>query len=159
MKVSNEKKVVNDQEVNRETLHIYTRVSKKTFTEFLDTQKCLGIKKANELGMKYEIWDEGKASAHKEDLVTQPKMVQLLLAIEEGSVKHLFVTCNDRLSRNEITQQVIRVALLRNNVVLYTSGGRLDLSNPNDRIVNDLLNSIDFNHLTTGLETYVGEVK
>ena len=57
----------------------------------LETQK--------ELGMKYQIWNEGAASSHHENLKNRPKISELLLEIEQGNIKHLFVYNNDRLSR------------------------------------------------------------
>jgi len=44
-------------------------------------------------------------------LENRPVLMKLLSEVESGSVKHLFVFNNDRLSRNEITQQTIRIAL------------------------------------------------
>ena len=48
----------------REILHIYTRVSSAVQEEgtSLETQKELGIKKSKELGMKYQVWNEGAVS-------------------------------------------------------------------------------------------------
>ena len=76
------------------------------------------------------MWNEGAASSHHEDLVNRPVLVQLLQEIEQGEVKHLFVFNNDRLSRNEDTQFVIKSALKKNDVVLYTKDGQFDLNNP-----------------------------
>ena len=85
----------------KEILHIYTRVSSAIQEEgtSLETQKELGIKKSKELGMKYQIWNEGAASSHHENLKNRPKISELLLEIEQGNIKHLFVYNNDRLSR------------------------------------------------------------
>ncbi len=82
--------------------------------------KELGIKKSKELKLKNKVWNEGAASSHHEDLANRPVLVQLLQEIERGKVKHLFVFNNDRLSRNEDTQFVIKSALRKNDVVLYT---------------------------------------
>lgn len=47
----------------KEVLHIYTRVSSIVQEEgtSLETQKELGIIKSKELGMKYQVWDEGES--------------------------------------------------------------------------------------------------
>ena len=95
------------------TLHIYTRVSTRiqdTDGTSLDTQKKIGITKSEEMGFGHKIWNEGGASSHHEDLENRPVLMKLLSEVESGSVKHLFVFNNDRLSRNEITQQTIRIA-------------------------------------------------
>ena len=93
----------------QETLHIYTRVSTAAQEDgaSLDTQKDIGITKSKELGMTHKVWNEGSASSHHEDLLNRPVLSQLLGEIESGSIKHLFVFNNDRLSRNDITQQTI----------------------------------------------------
>ena len=59
----------NENEQVQDTLHIYTRVSSPIHAAMwdnhpelcVDRDKELGIKKANELGMKYQVWDEGRA--------------------------------------------------------------------------------------------------
>ena len=94
-----------------DTLHIYTRVSTRiqdTDGTSLDTQKKIGIEKSKELGFSHKIWNEGGASSHHEDLENRPVLMHLLSEVENGSVKHLWVYNNDRLSRNEITQQTIK---------------------------------------------------
>ena len=71
----------------REYLHIYTRVSSAIQEEgtSLETQKELGIKKSKELNMKYQIWNEGAASSHHENLTNRPKIAELLLEIQKGT--------------------------------------------------------------------------
>ena len=125
----------------KETLHIYTRVSTRIQEEgtSLDTQRELGIKKAKELGYKHQVWNEGGASSNNEDLQNRPKMSQLLLAIEEGKVNHLFVFNNDRLSRNDTTQGIIKSALRKNDVVLYDKDGKYDFSNLTDKLFKGIL--------------------
>jgi DNA invertase Pin-like site-specific DNA recombinase len=129
----------------KDTLHIYSRVSSRVQEEdgtSLDMQKREGEKKAKELGMKSKLWREGSASSHHEDFKNRPKMSSLIHAIEEGKVKHLFVFNNDRLSRNEIDQQTIKIALQRNDVVLYTKDGKFDLSNPQDKFIKTLMDGV-----------------
>ena len=116
-----------------DTLHIYTRVSTRVQDEegtSLTTQKELGIAKSKELKMGHKVWNEGTASSHHEDFLNRPVLSQLLGEIESGSIKHLFVFNNDKLSRNDITQQTIKIALQRHDVVLYTKDGRFDLQQP-----------------------------
>lgn len=128
-----------------DTLHIYTRVSTRLQEEegtSLDSQKELGIQKSKELGMNHKVWNEGGKSSSNEDLDNRPVLKELLLGVEAGRVKHLFVYNNDRLSRNDITQQTIKISLLRNDVVLYTKDGQFDLSNPTDKLIKSVLDSI-----------------
>jgi len=124
-----------------EILHIYTRVSSSVQEEgtSLETQKELGIKKSKELGMKYQIWNEGAASSHHENLTNRPKIAELILEIQNGTIKHLFVYNNDRLSRNDQTQFIIKNAIKTNGVILYTKDGQYDLNNPTDNLFKSLL--------------------
>lgn len=61
----------------KEILHIYIRVSSAVQEEgtSLETQKELGIVKSKELGMKYQIWNEGAASSHHENLANFASMM------------------------------------------------------------------------------------
>ena len=130
--------------MTKETLHIYCRVSTRVQEDgtSLDMQKDLGRQKAKQLGMKPKVWNEGAASSYHEDLLNRPKLMELMNEVETGSVKHLFVFNNDRLSRNEITQQTIKIALQRNDVVLYTRDGQFDLTNPSDKLFKTVLDGI-----------------
>lgn len=125
----------------KEILHIYTRVSSAVQEEgtSLETQKELGIKKSKELGMKYQIWNEGAASSYHENLTNRPKIAELLLEIQNGTIKHLFVYNNERLSRNDRTQFVIKNAVKTNGVIFYTKDGQYDLNNPTDNPFKSLL--------------------
>ena len=100
----------------KETLHIYTRVSSEVQLEgsSIEVQKEHGIRKSKELGMKSKVWNEGAKSSRFEDLLNRPKIVRILQEIEEGNIKHLFVYNNDRLSRNENTQFIIKNAITKN---------------------------------------------
>jgi len=113
---------------NKETLHSYIRVSSDSQLEgaSLDTQEKLGAKKAKELKFKYQVWNEGSASSHHEGFKNRPVLWKLLNEIEDGLVKHLFVYNNDRLSRNEHTQYIIKKRLTDNQVRLYTKDGECE---------------------------------
>ena len=128
----------------KETLHIYSRVSTRIQEDgtSLSTQQEIGREKAQQLGMKAHIWNEGSASSNYEDLANRPKLLELLSEVGRGNVKHLFVFNNDRLSRNEVSQQEIRLALLKNDVVLYTKDGKFDFANPTDKLLKSVLDSI-----------------
>lgn len=128
----------------KEILHIYTRVSSAVQEEgtSLETQKDLGIKKSKELGMEHQIWNEGAASSHHENLTNRPKISELLFELEKGNIKHLFVYNNDRLSRNDKTQFIIKNAIIKHGVMLYTKDGTYDLNNPTDKLMKSLLDGV-----------------
>jgi DNA invertase Pin-like site-specific DNA recombinase len=125
-------------------LHIYTRVSSAAQEDgtSLETQKDLGIKKSKDLGMAYKIWNEGAASSHDENLANRPKINELLVDVENGNIKHLFVYNNDRLSRNDKTQFIIKNAITKHGVILYTKDGTYDLNNPTDKLFKQLLDAL-----------------
>lgn len=115
------------------TLHLYTRVSTVQQSEenySLDSQKELGILRAEQLGMSYKVWNEGGKSSSSDDLDNRPVLLELLSEVEEDQVKHLFVFNTDRLSRNETSWMMIKVQLLKYGVKLYTSSGEYDLNDP-----------------------------
>ena len=119
--------------MNKNTLHIYTRVSTMSQEEdgtSLDNQKTTGIKRSKKLGYKHKVWNEGSQSSSKDDLDNRPVLTELLSEMELGNVKHLFVWNTDRLSRNTQTWGVIRLRLIKNNVVLHTPTGEMILSDP-----------------------------
>ena len=127
------------------TLHIYTRVSTSTQEEkgtSLESQEKLGIEKAEELGFKHKVWNEGGASSNFETLENRPVLLELLEKINRDEVKHLWVYNNDRLSRNEITALEIRIAMQKHGVKLYTKDGVFDLNIPQDKFVKGILDSL-----------------
>ena len=128
----------------KETLYIYTRISSRSQEDgsSLETQKELGIKKSKELGMDYEVRDEGTQSSSHDDLDNRPVLETLLIDVEDGLVKHLFAYNNDRLSRNKQTQHLINFRLEEKGVVLYTKDGVFDLTNPHDDLLKTFLDGI-----------------
>ena len=83
----------------KEILHMYNRLSSSVQEEgtSLEIQKDLGIRKSKELSMDYKIWNEGAASSHHENPSNRPKISELLIELEKGTIKHLFFYNNDRL--------------------------------------------------------------
>ncbi len=128
--------------MSKETLHGYRRVSSKiqsTEGDSLTTQLEIGKDWSNKLGMKYQDWNEGPQSSSKDDFENRPRLNRLLLHINQGKVKHLYVFDLDRLSRNEQTWFIIRNTIRDNKVKLYTRNGEMDLSNPTDNLLSGVL--------------------
>jgi DNA invertase Pin-like site-specific DNA recombinase len=127
-----------------DTLHIYTRVSTSAQEEgtSLDTQRELGIKRAEELGFEYRVWNEGGQSSSHDDLANRPHLMMLLDEISKGNARHVFVYNTDRLSRNEQTWGVIRLNLIKNNVQLHTSSGLFNLSNSSDKMLLQIMSAV-----------------
>lgn len=146
----------------KETLHIYTRVSTMAQQEdgtSLDSQKKMGIQKAEAIGLGYKVWNEGGASSKYENLENRPVLLNLLSEIKAGNVKHLWVYNNDRLSRNEITAQTIRMALQKNGVTLYTQDGKFDLNNPQDKLIKTIFDGLaQFDNALRTERTRIGKL-
>jgi len=120
------------------TLHIYKRVSSTIQMEgtSLKTQERIGIDLAKRLNMEYVVHNEGGQSSSKDDLSNRPVLKQLLIDMNKGIVRHLYVYNTDRLSRNQITWYTIRRAMVVNSVTLYTPKG---IHNTNDSMENMIL--------------------
>lgn len=131
-----------DMTQGRQTLHIYTRVSTVAQAEqgtSLDSQRELGIQKANQLDFEYKIWNEGGRSSHHEDIAQRPELNALYLAIKAGEVKHLWVYDQSRLSRNDQVASIFRYQCNKNGVTLYTKDGVFNLSSPTDKLFKQML--------------------
>jgi len=131
--------------MTKETLHIYARVSTAAQEDegtSLDTQLDLGIARANKLGMKYKVWNEGGQSSSHDDLSNRPVLVDLLKGVEDGEVEHLYVWNTDRLSRNLNTWGMIRFQLIKNEVVLHTPTGKQILSDPQTNLMLGIMSEI-----------------
>jgi len=127
---------------DRETLHIYTRVSTVAQAEqgtSLQSQQELGINKAEQLGFNHKIWNEGGRSSHHEDIAQRPELNAVYLAIKAGEVKHLWVYDQSRLSRNDQVASIFRYECNKNNVTLYTKDGVFNMSSPTDRLFKQML--------------------
>ena len=128
----------------RELLHIYTRVSTRAQEEgsSLEEQAKAGKAYAKKEGLRPKLWSEGGKSANKEDLRGRSVLAELLEQIEAGLVKHLYVWNTDRLSRNTRTWNVIKFKLYDHGVKLHTSGGVVDPTSRQDRLLFGLLQEI-----------------
>lgn len=146
-----------------ETLHIYTRVSSSAQEEdgtSLETQKELGIKKAKELGMKPQVWNEGGQSSRHDDLSNRPVLADILRAIEAENIKHLWIFNTDRLSRNETTWGMIRLRLVQHQVTLHTPSGIFLLSNPTDKLLLGILSEFSsFDNSQRAERSRIGKIK
>lgn len=128
-----------------EVLHIYTRVSTVVQADegmSLEFQKELGIKRAQELGFQYKLWNEGGKSSNHEELDKRPVLSQLYHEIKTGAVKHLFVYDQSRLSRNDKVSSIFRIQCSKQGVTLYTKEGKYNLSDHNDHFMKQILDAV-----------------
>jgi DNA invertase Pin-like site-specific DNA recombinase len=129
----------------KEVLHIYCRVSsliQQNEGSSLKTQKEIGIRLAEQIGMDYEIHNEGGKSSAHDDLNNRPVMLDLLKLMDQKKVKNLYVYNTDRLSRNQITWYTIRQKMVANNVKLYTPKGIHDANDSMENMILGIMNEI-----------------
>jgi site-specific DNA recombinase len=129
----------------KETLHIYLRVSsqiQETEGTSLITQEQSGIDLSRQLGMDYQIHNEGGSSSNYDNLDNRPVMLKLLKLMDEGVVKNLYVWNTDRISRNQITFFTIRQKMIKNKVTLYTSNGKYNSENYMENMILGILSEV-----------------
>ena len=127
-------------------LHIYLRVSSDTQQTDgcgLDDQKSLGLKVSEQLGLNPIIHNEGSKSSNSETIDERVVLKDLLLKMDDGEVKNLYVYQMDRLSRNDVVSFQIRQKIKQNGVRLYFGNGQsYKLDNPNDKLMFSIMEGI-----------------
>ena len=145
-----------------EVLHIYTRVSTIAQADegiSLEVQRELGIKRATELGFEYKLWNEGGKSSNHEELDKRPKLSQLFNEIKNGAVKHLFVSDQSRLSRNDTVSSIFRIECAKQGVTLYNKEGKYNLSDHNDHFMKQILDAVgQFDNAQRAERTRMGKL-
>ena len=130
----------------KENLHIYLRVSSElqmTDGFGLENQKESGLKLSERLGMNPIIHNEGSKSSHSDNIEVRPILSDLMMRIEEGEIKNLYVYNNDRLSRNESVWFHIRMKLKNNGVTLYVGDGtKYNLDHPMDEFIFGIMSEV-----------------
>ena len=130
----------------KETLHIYTRVSTTTQSEkgmSLQNQRERGIEVSKQLKMNCNIWNEGGKSSYNDDLYNRPILLKLMEGFEDGSVKYVYVTDIDRLSRKSTTWYIILSKLEKYNITLYVgSGNKYNLNDHYDKLMMNIISGV-----------------
>lgn len=119
----------------KEVLHIYCRVSSSIQEQdgtSLDSQQQLGKLKAKQLKLTSKVWMEGASSSDHDEIEKREVLSALMTAIEDGQVKHLYVTEQSRLARTDYVASMIRYRCNVKNVTLYIRDTVYDFSNPMD---------------------------
>ncbi len=127
--------------MDKEILNIYVRVSSDISVKqnnSIPAQIEAGIRKSEQLGMDYKIFKEEGKSASSENLDNRPVISALLDLVDGGTVKHLFVSEFDRLTRNETTKIYIKKVLLDNDVLIHTTSQTLNLKDDDQSFMVDL---------------------
>jgi len=125
----------------KQILHIYARVStdaQESDGTSLQSQKQLGKLKAKELKMEPKIWLEGAKSSNHEEVSKREVLSSLITAIDDGTVKHLYVTEQSRIGRTDNVLSQFRYRCYKNNVKLYIRSNVYDFNNPMDKLTNSI---------------------
>jgi DNA invertase Pin-like site-specific DNA recombinase len=128
----------------KDTLHIYCRVStgvQETEGTSLESQQELGKLKAKQLGMSYKIWSEGAKSSDHDEIEKREKLSALLTAIDDGTVKHLYVTEQSRLARTDNIASMIRYQCNKKQVKLYIRDTIYDFTSPMDTLTVQIMSA------------------
>lgn len=127
-------------------LHIYIRVSSDTqmIEGFgLENQRNSGLKLCERMGMNPIIHNEGSKSSNTDSIEDRPTLSKLMMMVEEGEVKNLYVYNNDRLSRNETVWFLLRMKLKTNGVTLYVGEGtKYNLDNHMDEFIFGVMSEV-----------------
>ena len=125
----------------------------------LEFQKELGIKRATDLGFEYKLWNEGGKSSNHEEIDKRPILSQLYNEIKRGSVKHLFVYDQSRLSRNDTVSSIFRIECAKQGVTLYNKEGKYNLSDHNDHFMKQILDAVgQFDNAQRAERTRMGKL-
>ena len=131
---------------NKETLHIYTRVSTKGQSEkgmSLGEQRSRGIEVSKQLEMDYKVWNEGGKSSYTDDLINRNVLQRMIEGWKDGSVKNVYVTDFDRLSRKDTSWYIILRDLKLFGVNVYVGDGQLyDVTNHIDKLMLTVMSGI-----------------
>ena len=131
------------QNKTQNILHIYCRVSTEMQVEkghSLLAQEKAGIEVAKRLGLGYKIHTEAGQSAASDDteFKNRPVLKSLLNLCDDGVVKNIFVTEQDRLSRSPLSALFIKKILIDNNIRLHTGNQQINLNDPEQSFITDL---------------------
>ena len=124
----------------RKKLGIYARQSREKETNgSIEGQIVLGIKKASELNMDYEIYQDKDASAAYDTLDNRPDFMRLLRDIQDGLISTVFVIDESRLTRNQSTKLLIKSKFSEYDVKVHTAiDGIVDYNDLNSEFLSDL---------------------
>lgn len=111
-----------------DTLHIYTRVSTKGQSlkgMSLGEQKNRGIEVSKRLGMDYKVWNEGGKSSYEDTLINRTVLLRMIDGWKDGSIKNIYVTDFDRLSRKDTSWYIILRDVKMYGVKVYVGEGTI----------------------------------
>jgi DNA invertase Pin-like site-specific DNA recombinase len=128
-------------------LGIYCRISQKKDEgkdRSIDDQKLLGIEKAKELGMGYELFIDEGITATSDNPEDRPEFMRMLSRMTEGIIKAVFAFDQSRLERNPKVRFMILEHFKEHDIKCYTHvEGLVDIHNPQVEFFGDILSIIN----------------
>jgi site-specific DNA recombinase len=133
--------------MKNQILGIYTRVSSKQQEDdgtSIDYQIKIGKKVSKQLGMKFELYNEGGKSSWDSNINTRPELVRLLKDIEKKKILSVWGWNMDRIGRNSESWWSILKILVgwRVNLFIGENVKPYDFKSPTDRLVVGILSLI-----------------
>lgn len=132
-------------------LGIYCRISvlKKGNDLSIEDQKKLGIAKAEELKISYEIYIDEGLSGTSEKIEDRPEFERFLGDISKKKITAVFAYDQSRFERNPKLRFIINDIFKEYNVDYYTEiDGLVDLHDPHKEFYGDLMSVINKYHVT-----------
>lgn len=130
-------------------LAIYARQSREKLTNgSIDDQIIKGKSKADELGKKYELYVDKGISAAADDFENRPEFKRLLEDIKSGIIDSVFVIDVSRLTRNPITEAVMKQIFKEHKILVYSNiEGKIDFEDTNGEFLSGLLALLNRKHV------------
>ena len=130
----------------KDTLHIYTRVStigQSLKGMSLGEQKNRGIEVSKRLEMDYKIWNEGGKSSYEDTLINRTVLLRMIDGWKDGSIKNIYVTDFDRLSRKDTSWYIILRDIRLYNIKVYVGEGTLyDVTSYVDKLMLTVMSGV-----------------
>lgn len=125
-------------------LGIYCRISNKKAKRddySIDEQKESGIECAKALGLSYKMFVDKGISGTKEEITDRPEFALMIDGMEKGEITHVYCIDQSRLERNNLIWAIFSATCIKHDVEYYPSGKKLDLNDPTDKLVADVLSA------------------
>ena len=141
-------------------LYIYCRVSTDIQTKgtSLQNQEKIGRKISKENGLIPVVYNEGGKSSNYETWENRPKIQDIMLGIENGTIKNS--TLSNLIEFPEtISWNNFRTILIKNEITFYTRNGKYSFNNPTDKLIFNILSSLgEYDNQLRMIRTHRGKM-
>ena len=124
-------------------LGIYCRISGKKEEgkdRSIEDQKQLGIIKAKELGLEYQLFIDEGITAFDENAENRPAFWKMLGAVTEGTISAVFAYDQSRFERHPQVRNLIKKKFKKHRIKWFTHiEGQIDLNNIESELFGDIM--------------------